>query len=333
MVNSTCQWVREWLPLFVEEHDELAGDQGGLSPETRAAIGAHLDDCDDCRDRRSALTDVMSILSLVAADSPVSPEPSSVLQGLNERIRQQQLQSTSPWSRAWRALGISWLTASRRTAGGRQALASLRCERPLQAAWLRDSVHEFVGDVTARLRAPQWNGRGISLRFSDFRPNLGVGMAMAGLFLFAFLLAGFIRHRQFEAEAQIASNSAAIPGADLFDDGPRPLELFAIERPDNLRLDRGTEAERVETTPSTSEPLAIAVALPSTSTRPTTDAPPATAKNPVAGLNAVVTTASATTTAATTSKSKTTASAPRFDFDLEHGTPMLPETRGGKPAY
>jgi hypothetical protein len=25
--------------------------------------------------------------------------------------------------------------------------------------------------------------------------------------------------------------------------------------------------------------------------------------------------------------------APRYDFDLEHGTPMPPETRGGKPAY
>ena len=39
--------------------------------------------------------------------------------------------------------------------------------------------------------------------------------------------------------------------------------------------------------------------------------------------------AAQTATTATTSK----ASAPQYDFDLEHGTPMSPETRPGKPAY
>ena len=35
----------------------------------------------------------------------------------------------------------------------------------------------------------------------------------------------------------------------------------------------------------------------------------------------------------TSSTSTQTSAPPRFDFDLEHGTPMPPETRGGKPAY
>jgi len=43
--------------------------------------------------------------------------------------------------------------------------------------------------------------------------------------------------------------------------------------------------------------------------------------------------ATAKTASTITTTTATATSAPRYDFDLEHGTPMPPETRTGKPAY
>jgi hypothetical protein len=43
--------------------------------------------------------------------------------------------------------------------------------------------------------------------------------------------------------------------------------------------------------------------------------------------------ATAKTASTITTTTATATSAPRYDFDLEHGTPMPPGTHAGKPAY
>jgi hypothetical protein len=328
MNGATCRWVCERLPLFVEERDDLSADQGSLGAEACERIGRHLAACEDCRARESALAEVVSVLGAVAGDVPAEAGVGSLLPGVSEQIRWHEEQSRSAWARLWRVLGISGLLGVRPRP--LRAYASLRCERPLQLAWLRDSLRERLAEPLALVRmAPAACRR--DMRPPAFRLDLGAGLAIAGMLLFAFVLAGSVHQRRFQAQSQIAANAAPIPGMGMgmgvprMDAAPVP-DLLAAETMTRTEDNRADEPIQ---TPRAAQPEPLAVALAS--------APAAHAgSSPVfkpAGIAAPPGTAAPAATPSAVASSAGSSPAPRYDFDLEHGTPMPPETRGGKPAY
>jgi hypothetical protein len=133
-------------------------------------------------------------------------------------------------------------------------------------------------------------------------------MSLAGVVLVVFLVTAGIAHRRWEAEAQIAANAVPIPGADIppsetHDEGELSMADARVDHEMNVR-ETAAQREEVEA----SEPVAVAQVT--TSKTAATSSASGTAGNPAA-----------------------TTPSPRYDFDLEHGTPMPPETRSGKPAY
>lgn len=315
MGSASCQWVREWLPLFVEERDGLPGDQGDLSPDDCGRIEEHLSGCPACRARQSDLAGVMSILGLVAAEPPIDRDPGSILPAVDEQIEWHRTHSRSPWCRLWRALGIAGSLGVPAPPG--QAFARLRCERPLQIAWLRDSLRDRLGDAAARLRArPERRAPG-----RRWLPapglELRVALTMAGMLVGAFLLAASLHQRRAAAEARIAANAMPIPGMEVADRDAWPgLEAHDLSRFAASLADPDGEPRRHEPAAST-EPVAVALASPPPPPRAAGITGPA---SPAASPSADPATAA-------------TSSAPRYDFVLERGTPMPPESRVGKPAY
>ncbi|MFO0892351.1 MAG: zf-HC2 domain-containing protein [Isosphaeraceae bacterium] len=315
MNGTTCRWVCERLPLFAEGQDDASGD---LDVETRDRIGRHLADCGPCRARHLALADVLSILGAVASDAEVGPDSGSVLEGVNETIRRSREPRRLSWLRPWRASGTSSPSGGARPPI--RARSSLRSEYLLQIAWSRDSVREALAELSTRLRAGRMLDPRPLVRSLDLRVGLGVGLAAIALFLFTFVLAGVAHRQRMEAEARVALNAAPIPGMQA----PRLDEEFAAGRlasEGSTRMDTGpairSAGEPTSIAPDPSTPVALAQASP--------PRPPAIAGGSGTGSVSSPPRAEATPPAAT--------AGPRYDYDLEHGTPMSPENRGLRQAY
>jgi hypothetical protein len=125
-------------------------------------------------------------------------------------------------------------------------------------------------------------------------PRLAFGLGLA--FLALLIIVPLVHRRQSRAEAQIAANAAPIPGANI--------------PPAELQDEPQVASNAPEADPRPADSLAQA------------DPPPA-ADAPAAGQGQ----------GAAARPSAAASPTPPYYFDLEHGIPMPPDSRGGKPAY
>jgi hypothetical protein len=126
-------------------------------------------------------------------------------------------------------------------------------------------------------------------------------LAAVGIVLFLLFVAA--QRQQTQAENRIAADTAPLPSMQL------PLPELSEASEDVITATSSATVSRA------SNSLSLA-----------TSAAPAAA----ASMGQVATAKTASTITTTTA---TATSAPRYDFDLENGTPMAPETRTSKPAY
>ncbi|HWT81711.1 MAG TPA: zf-HC2 domain-containing protein [Candidatus Methylomirabilis sp.] len=296
MGHSSCDWVHDWLPLLVDDSDGLACD---LNAEDRRLIEQHLIECSSCRQHQAALEKAISVLRIAAADWTAGLRAPSLWPKLEERIQRHQEQSRSRWLRTLRALspeGIR-ITADRFFCGCGQ----LRSNLPLQLTWTRDSLGDFLANRAWPVFSGSRSRLGKTYRFVTPRVGFGFSLALAGVIV--FLLVVIMQRWQTQAEARIAADTAPPPSMQL------PLTELSQVSEDVVT---GTSSNTVS---RASDSLSLA-----------SPAVPAAA----ASMGQVATTKTASTITTTTA---TATSAPRYDFDLEHGTPMPPESRAGKPAY
>ncbi len=98
MSETSCEWVRDWLPLLSHASDDLSAEQTELVIEERERIAHHLDGCPACRSRQVALEQVAQILSIAASRPPVMMDTPSVWPVLEQRMQQQHRErSHSRW--------------------------------------------------------------------------------------------------------------------------------------------------------------------------------------------------------------------------------------------
>ena len=145
MGTASCERVRQWLPLLVDDSDGLACEGNDLNAEDRRLIEQHLAECSSCRQHQAALEKAISVLSIAAADMEVELRTPSLWPRLEERIQRHQEQSRSKWLWTLRAIcpeGIR-ITANRFFCGcGHLRSVSPRSSSP----GLRDSLGDFLGD-------------------------------------------------------------------------------------------------------------------------------------------------------------------------------------------
>jgi hypothetical protein len=297
MGRSSCDWVRDWLPLLVDDSDGLACEGNDLNAEDRRLIEQHLTECSSCRQHQAGLEKAISVLSIAAADMTTGLRIPSLWPRLEERIQRHQKQSRSRWLRTLRAIcpeGIR-VTVDRFFCGCGQ----LRSNLPLQLAWTRDSLGDFLANRARPVFSSRRSRPGRTFRF--LTPQVGFSLAAAGMVL--FLLVVVMQRRQTQPEARIAADTA-------------PLSSMQLPLPE---LPEASEDVVTATSSSTVSRASDSLSLASS-------AVPAAA----ASMGQIATAKMASTITTTTA---TATSAPRYDFDLEHGTPMPPETRAGKPAY
>jgi hypothetical protein len=298
MGRLSCGWVHEWLPLLVDDRDGLACEDNDLDAEHRRLIERHLTECLSCRQHQADLEKAISVLSIAAAETTGLRTP-SLWPRLEEQIQRHQEQSRSRWLRPLRAIcpeGIR-ITADRFLRGCDQ----FRSDLPLQLAWTEDSL----GDLLANQARPVFASKRPRLgRASSLvTPKVGFGLGLAAVGMVLFLLFVVVQRRQIQTEARIAADTVPLPSVQL----PLP------ELPE--ALEDVVTATSSATVSRTSNLLSLA--------RP---AVPTDAASMGQGGTAKTASTLTTTTATATS-------APPYDFDLEHGTPMPPETRTSKPAY
>jgi len=298
MGRPSCDWVHDWLPLLVDDSDGLACEGNDLNAEDRRLIERHLTECPGCRQHQADLEKAISVLSIAAADITPGLRTPSLWPRLEERIEHRREQSRSRWLHTLRAIcpaGIR-ITADRFFCGCGQFCSDL----PLQLAWTRDSL----GDFLAKRARPMFSGRrccpGKRLWFVTPRVGFVLSLATAGMVL--FLLAVAMQRRQTQPEVRIAANTSPLPSIQL------PLPDLPEASEDVVTATSSSTVSRASDSLSLASP-----------------AVPAAASMGQIGTSRTASTITTTTATAT--------SAPRYDFDLEHGTPMPPETRTAKPAY
>jgi len=139
--------------------------------------------------------------------------------------------------------------------------------------------------------------------------RLGFGLGLAAASAVVLLVVAMADRQRSHAEIQIAANAAPFP------------------RLESHRREPREQAGQLATATVPSVETRVSSSLVQADPSPPTQAP-ASGQNPPARAAG---TATAAATVVPTSSVPT--SSPRYDFDLEHGTPMPLETRGGKPTY
>ncbi len=100
MSNSTCDWVRAHLPLWVGDCDvrsEPTGEEGDLIAADCVTIERHLEDCNSCQRYRAALDQAMGALAIAAAHLPVDTQAPSIWPALELRIADQNDRKSAHW--------------------------------------------------------------------------------------------------------------------------------------------------------------------------------------------------------------------------------------------
>ncbi len=189
MNHPACEWVRGRLPLLrgpLDTADDPTGDGGDLAAADRRAIERHLAACPSCRTHRSGLVRAFEALGAAAAAVPAGPDAASLWPILERRIAAQQ------------APGFSSPPSSRpredNAADRFATCAALDGERPLQSAWLQDTLMEGLaasGLAGRRGRSSWW--------------IIGASLAASILVLVVGLPGAW--RRQADAEARIRSTA------------------------------------------------------------------------------------------------------------------------------
>jgi hypothetical protein len=262
-------------------------DGGDLSVQDRRTIEGHLRECPRCREHQAGLGRALEALAVTAGVPPMAPDEPSLWPSLERRIA------------AHRRGDDSWTPRVQGpVAGGSQAWPALDDERPLRAAWMRDSLREVVeaaglGMLSDRSEGPRRGHSGRSPRVVRRSWRI-VGASLAASVLALVVVLPMVWRRQAAAEATILANAA--PEASLVGP-PAPTESMVAEAEEPApKEDRHIPADQL----AQAEPI-----------RP--PAEPSTAADAKAGPKP---------------------EAPvRFGYDLDHGTPMPPDGRDAKPVY
>jgi hypothetical protein len=300
MEHSRCDWVRERLSLFVGDRDDLLGEAGDLSSEERMGIESHLSLCSACRRHRTGMEQAMLILCRVAAEPWNGPSDPSIWPEIDAEIQHRSQRPRPAWEGFLGAICPERLRVVAVHLG--RSLERVRTEAPLQIAWTRDSLLEAL-QRRPRVMLPHVR----STMAASFRSNhkqlaFGFGAVMALIVLLA--LAASPR-RALDPSAQSFSDAA--PVTSLEGVSQTPLE----QKMDVIIVTEPVTNSRASNSLAQSEDVA------------SLEPPPA---GPTLTPVRAVATATSETTSAPTSSA-------RYDFYLEHGTPMSPESRGGKSAY
>jgi len=297
--RCSCDWVHDWLPLLVDDGDGLACSGNDLNAADRHLIKQHLTECPACREHQAALEKALSVLSIAAADMTAGMYTPSLWPRLEERIQRHQKQSRSRWLRTLRVIcpaGIR-VTADRFCC----FCGQLRSDLPLRLGWTRDTLGEFLADRARPLFLSKSARPGTTFWFRTPRVRFGLHLAAAAMVL--CLLVAVLQRRQIQPEARIAADTVPVPSMQF------PLAKVPEVSADVVTATLSSTVSRASDSPSLASPAV----------------PP-----DAASMGQVATEKTASTMTTTTA---TATSAPRYDFDLEHGTPMPPDARAGKPAY
>ena len=300
MSRLSCEWVHQRLPLLVGDADGISGEGSDLDAADRNRIERHLMECAPCSEFRVELEQTIAILQLAAQQPAIEPGTPSIWPVLEQQIRYHAEQSCSRWRRLGRAVCPQMVQNAIDRLD--RSWGHLPGELPLRLVWARDSLREWTSGCSLFARSGETFDLGIPLR--AVLPRLGIGLGL-GIAAVVVLLAVAMADRQrSHAEGQIAANTTPIP----------MLETHRGQ----LREEAGHLA--TVTVPSTDTRVSSSLAQ-------LDSAPPIEA--PVPGQSPP----SKAVGTATAAAIMVPTSSPRLDFDLEHGTPMPPETRGGKPTY
>jgi hypothetical protein len=101
MSNTSCEWVRKRLPLWVGDRGLRAGensDGGDLNLAEHQSIERHLDSCAVCGRYRLELERASEVLSVAASVSPVDSQAPSLWPVLKGRIKDIDRPVPSRWS-------------------------------------------------------------------------------------------------------------------------------------------------------------------------------------------------------------------------------------------
>jgi hypothetical protein len=181
---------------------------------------------------------------------------------------------------------------------GLRAWTAFDSERPLRFAWMRDSLGAALkgaglGEATARGLSGQ--------RRWVRRPARVMGTGVAAAFL-ALVIGLPVAHRyQESAQSIISANAQPLPGAVV---PPLPVEAKTPAIADSANDPSNPSSELAQ-----ADPISVPEA-------PATEAVPASKAAPV-----------------TATANPAPAAPSRWNYDLEHGTPMPSYARDAKPVY
>ena len=210
MGTASCEWVRQRLPLLVEDADETHGEGDDLSCADRHRIELHTDACNPCRQYRASLNGTLSLLAAGAAEPPIEPDSAaSIWPALEMRIERHHERTESRWLQwFWSVWPTGLRTAVERFCRG---CGRLHGEIPLQIAWLQDSLDETLETRLARLTLHLGMGSESALR----GPLVRLGCSLAVALVLALIVMPAVHHRQVQDEVQIAANAAPIPEDEI----------------------------------------------------------------------------------------------------------------------
>jgi len=333
MSTPSCDWVRLRLPLEIgpieddfRDTDPILNGFGisvriadrsegvDLEAEVRLKITRHLDECANCRRHQAELLDAMSALSAVSAIVPLEAESPSLWPALELRIRERERLS----GRATTARSV--FSAVRAFSFGRLGGESLPTAMRLRLIRSRDAVLEAVDGLLDGCRD--------MLPERDLR--LSPGIAFAGLL--AALLGGVITLQAVRSQSRSRLEIAQ---------GARPLVPVSAAKQagsaeggiDHSEIDIAAEAggNRWFWHRSPGTVLASSEVYGSEESHSGLPGPLAQAEiHPPSRSNSAVGGGNSGSGSATSGPMSSTS---KFDFDLERGTPMAPDSRDAKPAY
>lgn len=215
MDKAFCEWVRSRLPLCVGAGDtpgDPDDDGADLGIEDRGAVAYHLADCPDCRAHRAELAGALDALAATADAVPVAPDPSSLWPALQRRIAAHPPVGADP------AQDRGGEPAADR-AGSGSIWGALDDDRPLKAAWMRDTLKELAEAAGGAVRpslAP-----GVSWRV--------VGSSLAASILAALVVVPVTWRLRDASEARMVAN--AVPVRALVGPPAPAVEVTATDAP------------------------------------------------------------------------------------------------------
>ena len=226
MDNPACEWVRG-TPALVDGRSArtrtIRNDDGGdLGVEDRRSIGRHLKGCPGCRRTGPRSSRSMEALAVASGSLPIAPDAPSLWASLEQRIAAHPSHDGSEKPPAWEP-----------AAGRELALASLDGERPLQSAWMQDTLRELLDAAGPGALADRSGGAGRgpfmrSPRAATRRWRIaGASLAASVLALLVVLPASW--RQRAGAEARIRENAAPVAAMVELPAEPQPEAPLLVE--------------------------------------------------------------------------------------------------------